>query len=104
MERKVTERFEEWKNSADGKALLVRGFRQVGKTYSILEFARTHYKNVIYINFDTNPEYSGLFSNGMSASSVLKNLSYTEFGKMMVPGETVVVFDGYRRADVCSPL
>lgn len=93
MERKIESVLEEWRVSSDRKALLIKGCRQIGKTYSILEFARNNYRNVIYIDFDQKPEYASIFSFGTDAESILENLGYTEFGSLMVPGETVIIFD-----------
>lgn len=93
MERKVESILEEWYGCSDRKALLIKGCRQIGKTYSILEFARKRYRNVIYIDFAQKSEYSSLFVSGTDAESILENMGYTEFGPLMVPGETVMVFD-----------
>ncbi len=93
MERKVEEQFLRWKESGPKTALLVKGCRQIGKTYSVLEFARKSYGNVICINFDTKPEYSELFGGGTDAGTFLENLAYSEFGPLMSPGETIIVFD-----------
>ena len=50
MYRKVTKYLETWKTSKYRKPLIIQGARQVGKTYAILEFGRTHYDNVAYFN------------------------------------------------------
>ena len=54
MYRKIMGFLEAWKESKHRKPLILQGARQVGKTYSILEFGRTHYENVAYFNFETN--------------------------------------------------
>lgn len=51
MYRKIMSFLEAWKDSVHRKPLIVQGARQVGKTYSILEFGRSHYENVAYFNF-----------------------------------------------------
>lgn len=56
MYRKIMGFLEAWKDSEHRKPLILQGARQVGKTYSILEFGRTHYENVAYFNFETNPK------------------------------------------------
>ena len=55
MYRKIMGFLEAWKENEHRKPLILQGARQVGKTYSILEFGRTHYENVAYFNFETNP-------------------------------------------------
>ena len=66
MYRKITLFFEEWKNSPRRKPLVVQGARQVGKTYSILEFGRTHYENVAYFNFERNKKLKKTFEEDIS--------------------------------------
>lgn len=61
MYRKIMSFLEEWQKSAYRKPLILQGARQVGKTYSVLEFGRTHYDNVAYFNFETNPKISRYF-------------------------------------------
>ena len=56
MYRKIMGFLEAWKDREHRKPLILQGARQVGKTYSILEFGRTHYENVAYFNFETNPK------------------------------------------------
>ena len=59
--RKITQFLETWKKSQYRKPLILQGARQVGKTYSILEFGRTYYENVAYFNFETDPSLSETF-------------------------------------------
>lgn len=93
MERKITTSFEKWRTNSKGKALLVKGCRQIGKTYSIMEFARTRYDNVIYLNFENEPEHRSLFDGSCTADSFCEKLAYTSFASKMIPGKTVVIFD-----------
>ncbi len=59
MYRKIMGFLEAWKENEHRKPLILQGARQVGKTYSILEFGRIHYENVAYFNFETNPVKNG---------------------------------------------
>lgn len=61
MYRKISEYLAKWKNSPYRKPLILQGARQVGKTYSILEFGREQYENTDYFNFETNPILSKTF-------------------------------------------
>lgn len=63
---KITSFLEEWKEGRYRKPLILQGARQVGKTYSILEFGRTHYENVAYSNFETNPKLNETFDENIS--------------------------------------
>ena len=66
MYRKIMDFLETWKESEHRKPLILQGARQVGKTYSILEFGRTHYENVAYFNFETDPKLNETFEENIS--------------------------------------
>ena len=66
MYRKIIDYLERWKENKYRKPLILQGARQVGKTYSILEFGRTHYENVAYFNFETNPRLADTFEESIS--------------------------------------
>ena len=68
MYRKIMDFLKAWKESNHRKPLILQGARQVGKTYSILEFGRTHYENVAYFNFETNPKLRGKYQPGLSGT------------------------------------
>ena len=65
MYRKITGFLTAWKESKHRKPLILQGARQVGKTYSILEFGKNNYENVAYFNFETNPKLNirGIWKN-----------------------------------------
>ena len=92
MERKITKRMEEWKDDPDHKPLILTGCRQIGKTYSALEFARTHYRNYIYINFETNPEKKTMFEGSLEYDDLIPKLLFSEKVEL-VEGESVIIFD-----------
>ena len=75
MKRKITSYLESWKNSPNRKPLIVQGARQVGKTWSVLEFGREHYDNVAYFNFETNPRLAATFDEDISPGPVKKKHS-----------------------------
>ena len=56
MKRLITDKLVEWKNSSLRKPLLLKGARQVGKTYAFLEFGKEYYDNVVYLHFEGNTE------------------------------------------------
>lgn len=74
------------------ESLLLQGARQVGKTYSILEFGRTHYANVAYFNFETNPKLNETFEESISPDYLIPILSHIA-GQTIVKEETLIVFD-----------
>ena len=63
MKRFITEKLIEWKNSKTRKPLILRGARQVGKTYILKEFGENNYDNVAYFNFDHDDGLAQLFLN-----------------------------------------
>ena len=92
MERKITKYFIEWKNSPYRKPLILKGARQVGKTYSILEFGREHYANVAYFNFETNPGLNRTFDESIEPSHLIPLLSRIS-GQTIIKEKTLIVFD-----------
>ncbi len=92
MYRKITRFLEEWKESRHRKPLILQGARQVGKTYSILEFGRRHYDNVAYFNFETNPRLNETFAEDISPGYLIPILSHIA-GQTIVREKTLVVFD-----------
>ena len=92
MYRKIVRYLEEWKADAHRKPLILQGARQVGKTYSVLEFGRTHYENVVYFNFETNPKLGESFGEDISPGYLLPILSHIA-GQTIVSEKTLIVFD-----------
>lgn len=83
---------EAWKESKHRKPLVLQGARQVGKTYSILEFGRTHYENVAYFNFETNPKLSKTFEENIDPNYLIPILSHIS-GQTIVKEKTLIIFD-----------
>ena len=92
MYRKISSFLETWKESVHRKPLVLQGARQVGKTYSILEFGRTHYENVAYFNFETNPKLGVTFDEDISPDYLIPILSHIA-GQTIVKEKTLIVFD-----------
>lgn len=92
MYRKVMEYLKEWKESSHRKPLILQGARQVGKTYSILEFGRIYYENVVYFNFETNPKLNETFEENISPDYLIPILSHIA-GQTIVKEKTLIVFD-----------
>ena len=92
MYRKITDFLEQWKESGHRKPLILQGARQVGKTYSILEFGRTHYDNVAYFNFETNSKLNETFEENISPGYLIPILSHIA-GQTIVKERTLIVFD-----------
>ena len=91
MKRQLENTLIQWKSSKQRSPLLLRGARQVGKTYLIEAFARTHFDSVILINFEKNPEYAQCFST-FEVKEILQKISVYQ-GKTITSGKTLLFLD-----------
>lgn len=92
MERKITGRLDEWKRNPRRKPLLVQGARQVGKTYSVLAFGKKQYKNVVYINFESNAEAQRIFERDLDPARIIRELAALS-GSTIRAKDTLIFFD-----------
>ena len=94
LKRKIEQLLIEWKNTENHKPLIIKGCRQCGKTFSVLDFAKKNYRHVVYLNFFENPAYSQVFSGSLEVNAIVMMLSAL-FGKEAVfeSGHTVLVLD-----------
>ena len=75
MERKITEELKRWKNSNERKPLLIRGARQVGKSYSVVDFGENYFTgNVHHVNLEKNPELHSIFELNLDTNRILAEL------------------------------
>lgn len=81
-----------WKESKDRKPLIIRGARQVGKTWIMKEFGKNHYEKCAYINFDENKRMEELFSKGFDIERIIQGLKI-ESGVNIEPENTLIIFD-----------
>lgn len=92
MERLIFNKLIEWKNSPYRKPLILKGVRQVGKTWVLKEFGKRYYENVAYFNFDENEEYRQFFETTKDVNRILQNLMIVGNQKIE-PEKTLIVFD-----------
>lgn len=92
LKRKIIKELEDWKVNSSGKALLIKGARQVGKTTIVRQFAKAYYKSFIEINFEQMPLARQAFEGNLDARTILINLSAMGFGPL-IPGQTLIFFD-----------
>ena len=93
LKRKITEELVKWKNNPKKMSLIVKGARQVGKTFIIEEFAKENYNNYIYINFETNPDLKAIFDGTLDGNAVVKEIKLRIDGVSLIPGETLIFLD-----------
>ena len=93
MERKTLSRLLKWKEKKNRKPLLVTGVRQCGKTYIIKEFGKTEFEDTAYFNFDGNTGLKSVFDYDFDVTRIIDELANVVYGKKIVAGKTLVVFD-----------
>ena len=92
MRRYIKEQLIEWKNRKDRKPLILKGARQVGKTYILKEFGEEQYENIAYFNFDHDETLKGLFLSTKDPKRILEQLVFAT-GKVIKPEKTLIIFD-----------
>ena len=92
LNRKIFRQLEQWLASGSKKAVFLDGARQVGKTTSVREFARRHFKYFVEVNFIKNPVARQAFDGNLDTRTIVRNLSVMGFGPF-VQGSTLVFFD-----------
>ena len=93
LKRNVEEKLNIWKNTKNRKCLLVRGARQVGKTFSIESFGKAGYESCVTINFLKNPGYKRIFAENLDSKTLLMNISLYVPQVQLVPGKTLLFLD-----------
>ena len=81
-----------WKNSPNHMPLIIKGARQVGKTWLMQEFGKTQYEKVAYISFDSNPRLDTLFQEDLNVKRLIDGLNI-EVGFNITPKDTLIIFD-----------
>ena len=92
MKRKITTALREWRQRKGRKPLLVNGARQIGKTFSINEFGRDYFSDVVYLSLETNPVIKTVFEGNIEPSSLIPQLE-SHTGKRIIAGETLLFLD-----------
>ena len=93
MERKSFEQLQKWKDKKNRKPLLLTGVRQCGKTYIIREFGKREFEEMAYFNFDGNAGIQSIFEYDFDVERIIDELGSMIYGKKIMPGKTLVVFD-----------
>ena len=97
MQRNVMKRLIYWKNKRNRKPLILKGARQVGKTWLMKEFGKKYFKNVAYVNFDSDVRMRRIFDEDYDIQRILRMINI-ETGERIVPEDTLIVFDEVQEA------
>ena len=93
LKRKIDSFLCDWKKNSNHNPLIVKGARQIGKTESILHFAKQNYDNVVYINFVEEPKYKNITVDGYKPEQICKNISLLNPEVKFTKGSTLIFFD-----------
>ncbi len=101
LKRKIYDTLLDWKNKRKNtnikKCLLIKGARQVGKSYIVKEFGKNEYKSFVNIDFFNQPQLKNIFKDDLSPDSILKKLSAYISDFTLIPGETLLFLDEIQR-------
>lgn len=103
MERKISLYLQKWKNDVVRKPLLLYGPRQIGKTFSALEFGEKEYKNVVYFNLLNNNEITTMLEKEKSTEKIILKLSLS-CGETIMPNDTLIIFDNVDNIEVVKTI
>ena len=92
MYRNKIEELKKWKKSKNRKPLIIRGARQVGKTWLMKEFGKIYYEKCAYINFDDNTRMNKLFEDDFDINKIIQGLKI-ESGVNIEPENTLIILD-----------
>ena len=94
LRRKIEKTLLDWKNTPNHKPLILKGCRQCGKTFSVLDFAKKNYEHIVYLNFFVNPQYASVFSGSLEVDHITMLLSAL-MGKDAIfeAGKTILILD-----------
>lgn len=93
LKRKAYQEFVEWKNTHKNDCLMVKGARQVGKTFLVREFGKKEYKSFIEINFIKSQELKQIFTGTLDAESIYKRMTAMINGANLIEGNTLIFLD-----------
>ena len=92
LKRNAIQELIKWKSSEDRKPMVMRGARQVGKTWLMKEFGQNYYESYVYFNFDEEDELKSIFEANKNPHRIIELLSMIA-GEKILPEKTLVIFD-----------
>lgn len=103
MERKINKFLIKWKKDPEKKPLLIYGYKQVGKTYTAIEFGEKEYKNIAYFNTNNNIELYKLLKKEKNPDKILSGLSLLS-GESILTNDTLIIFDNVNDLDIINGI
>lgn len=103
MERKITSFLQKWQKDILRKPLVIYGSKQIGKTFTILEFGKKEYKNTVYFNTDNNKQILDLFQKEKSTEKIILNLSLIS-GETILKEDTLIILDNVNDLEIVKGI
>ena len=103
MERKIEEFYQKWKKDIIRKPLILYGAKQIGKTYSVIEFGKKEYKNTVYFNTENNKEILDIFKKEKSTDKIILNLSLI-CGETILKEDTLIILDNLSSLEIVKGI
>lgn len=93
LKRKIVDYFRHWRKTKDSECLLVKGARQVGKSYAVIAFGRQDYDSLVVIDFVKNPEFKAIFEGSLDPADIYSRMTLLIPDVRLLPGKTLVFLD-----------
>ena len=93
LTRKFYDWLKDWKNRHRQECLLIKGARQIGKTYIVEKLGREEYESFIEFNFVLEPELTDIFEGSLKAEDLLRKISAYIGTQKLIPGKTLIFLD-----------
>ncbi len=103
MERKITEELLKWKRDSNRKPLLIYGNKQIGKTYSAIEFGEKEYKTIAYINSDNNNALLTIMQKENTIDKIIMKLTLL-VGEPILKDDTLIIIDNVNNEDIVKAI
>ena len=102
MKRNAIQELVTWKSSEDRKPMVLKGARQVGKTWLMKEFGQNYYDSYVYFNFDEEDELKSIFEANKNPQRIIELLSLIA-GEKILPEKTLIIFDEIQELHSAAP-
>lgn len=102
LKRKIDDILQSWKDAPVRKPMIVKGARQIGKSFSIHKFGEKNYDSFVEMNFILQPEFQQIFNEGFDVDVIVKNISFIDPSIRFIPGKTLLFFDELQQCPSCA--
>ena len=103
MERKIEKFLKKWKDDIIRKPLILYGPKQIGKTFTVLNFGSKEYKNTVYFNTENNKDIIDIFTKEKSPEKIVLNLSLLS-GETILKEDTLIILDNVLNNDIVKGI